>query len=272
MTPENNGTQAPQISRLLHEVCAGSGPGSRPSFRQTAGPSRYKTPEEAIVISNDDSIELSTGPAEVWPDRIAIQDWVEPAVKVTVFDDTARYHPGLRARVLALETDPVLAKSFSGYVGSAKVYHLDRWDCPEAEIIDRRAREMFKRALGSERATTDLSWANVYRDGDYCLPHSHVRATASLVYFLDLGFGGAAAPAGGGHGRFCFADPRMKACCQEEPNCMTTPVGPAAQEGMLIMFPGTLVHMVDVFRLPGPRITLSWNINADAIAGSPLPA
>jgi hypothetical protein len=218
------------------------------------------------------TVELQTGPIEVWPKNTAIQEWNDPNVMVAVFDDIGRYHRALRDRVLALEQDPNLGKAFSGYAGSAKVYHVHQWGCPEADLIHRRAIELFKRVLRTDRAAVDLSWANIYRSGDYCMPHSHVRATASLVYFLDLGFGGAEAPRGAGHGQFCFADPRMEVCCREEPHAMTTPSGPIAKDGMLIMFPGKLVHMVDTFRHPGPRITLSWNINESAIAGSPLPA
>mgnify|MGYP002622733928 FL=1 len=218
------------------------------------------------------TIALQTGPVEVWPKNTAIQEWNDPNVMVVTFADAERYHGALRDRILALERDPELGKAFSGYAGSAKVYHVDKWGRPEADLIHRRAIELFKRVLRSERAAVDLSWANIYRSGDYCMPHSHVRATASLVYFLDLGFGGAEAPRGAGHGQFCFADPRMEVCCREEPHAMTTPSGPVAKEGMLIMFPGKLVHMVDTFRHPGPRITLSWNINESAIAGSPLPA
>jgi len=222
-------------------------------------------------VPHGETSTLEGGVAEVWPDRVSIQDWVEPNVKIVIFDDTEAYHRRLIGRVMALENDPALAKSFPGYAGSSKIYHLDRWSCPEADLINRRALELFKRTLGTRHAAVDLSWANIYREGDYCLPHSHVRATGSIVYFLDLALDNDTGAGATGTGRFCFADPRLKVCCQEEPLAMTTPIGPIARDGMMIMFPGKLVHMVDVFRRPGPRITLAWNINEHAVPGSPLP-
>lgn len=233
---------------------------------------RQDAREGPITHGGEQTVELPTGPAAVWPKHVRIQDWVEPNVKIAVFDDTERYHPGLNTRALALESDRDLARPFPGYVGSTKIYHLERWNSAEAELIHRRAITLFQRALGTARAAVDLSWASVYRSGDYCLPHSHIRATASIVYFLELGLDDGASPSGAGEGRFCFADPRLKICCRQEPQAMTTPSGPTIQNGMMIMFPGKLVHMVDVFRGAGPRITLSWNINEDAMPGSPLPA
>ncbi len=221
------------------------------------------------------TLALEAGEIEIWPQSVAIQDWIEPTVKIAVFEDTARFHPRLIERVLALETDPVLGKTFPGYVGSAKVYHVDRWNCPEAELIHRRALEMFHRVLGTDKVSVDLSWSNIYRNGDYCLPHSHVRSTASIVYFLELGLDAESdgdTHGGAGRGRFMFTDPRMKVCCREEAQAMTTPGGPIACNGMMLMFPSALVHMVDVYRLPGPRITLSWNLNEDPVPGAPLPA
>ena len=52
---------------------------------------------------------------------------------------------------------------------------------------------------------------------------------------------------------------------------MTTPCAPLHREGTLIMFPGQLVHTVTPYHGETPRITLSWNINKTAIAGSPIP-
>jgi len=215
-------------------------------------------------------VQLADREVDVWPEDIEVQDWVEPNVKIAIFKDTANYHPRLIDRTLALESDPVLAKPFPGFAGSAKIYHVDRWACPEAELIHLRAQELFKRVLESETAAVDLSWANIYRTGDYCLPHSHVRATAGVVYFLELGLAPGTST-GAGDGRFMFADPRLKMCCREEEHAMTTPSGPTAQNGMMIIFPGKYVHMVDVFKHPGPRITLSWNLNETPVPGSPFP-
>ncbi len=217
--------------------------------------------------SVEGSIAIAGHEFEVWPKATRVEDWVEPTVKVVQFSDAERIRPGLVARALDLEHDEILSQAIGGIAGSRKIYHLDRWKCPEADLIDARAKALFKRVVGAETAAVDLSWANIYRRGDYCLPHGHVRATAAVVYFLDLGNDRQVGP---GHGQFCFADPRLKICCQREAHAMTTPCGPTVENGTMIIFPGKLVHFVDTYRDPGTRITVSWNINAVAIPGDPL--
>jgi len=51
-----------------------------------------------------------------------------------------------------------------------KIHHLERWNYPEADLVNARAMEFFKRALRSGTASVDLSWATVYRAGDYRRP------------------------------------------------------------------------------------------------------
>ena len=53
----------------------------------------------------------------------------------------------------------------------------------------------------------DDTWASVYRAGDYCMPHSHLRANASIVYMLDVGDGLRWVVHLGMSGRFCVGAP-----------------------------------------------------------------
>jgi len=201
-----------------------------------------------------------------WPEGLKLQRWIERSVSVVTFPDIDDFHPQLIDAVMAREDDRTFAKSYPGHIGSSKIFHLDRWGDAAASLIDARARGLFCRATGSEEAVVDLSWASVYRRGDYSLPHSHVRAAASVVYFLDSGVGDDGEDPGG---RFSFADPRMEVCCRQQAHCMTTPCGPLAEAGTMIVFPGQLVHFVDLYRGSRPRITLSWNVNRRALPGEP---
>ena len=71
-------------------------------------------------------------------------------------------------------------------------------------------------------------------------------------------------------GRFAFADPRMPLCCREESDRMTTPHFPLLKPGSMIVFPSTAVHLATPYRgATSPRITISWNINAAPLPGSP---
>jgi hypothetical protein len=128
---------------------------------------------------------------------------------------------------------------------------------------------LFRKVLECEHAVVDLSWANVYRNGDYCLPHSHLRSTASVVYCLDPGDED---PDDSQSGRFCFVDPRLRNCCQDQEGCMTAPFFPGMAAGTMLIFPSQLVHTVNPYAGMRPRITLSWNINKHALPGSALPA
>lgn len=220
---------------------------------------RPKPDEETIQIAGND--------LDVWPKATRINEWIEPTVKIVQFPDTEQIRPGLLARTLELEYDKTLSQAIDSVAGCRKIYHLDRWNCPEADLIDARAKAVFKRVVGAETAAVDLSWANIYRQGDYCLPHGHVRAMAAVVYFLELG---TEHQNGAGHGKFCFADPRLRVCCQREAHAMTTPCGPIVSNGTMIIFPGKLVHFVDAYQDPETRISLSWNINLAAIPGNPL--
>ena len=209
----------------------------------------------------------ATTTAGSWPAEQSIERWVEQSVVLTTFRDTGDYHPGLKRwiekEVAALDQETC----WNGTVGGAKLYHLDQWDCPEAQIIHRRAEELFKRVMDSDQAVVDLSWCTYYRKGDYCMPHSHMRCTASLVYFLDLGDQDELETSAG---RFTFTDPRIRMCCRQKEGYMTTPCAPLHEEGTLIMFPGQVVHYVTPYAGERPRMTLSWNISKEAIPGSPF--
>ena len=209
-----------------------------------------------------------SGPVEVWPQSQTISRWQKESVFLAQFEDTAAYHPALIRRVLELERDPELSAEWDRLQGGAKVYHLDRWNCPEADLIQARALAFFKTVFNTETAYLDLSWATIYRDGDSCMPHSHFRTLASLVYFLDFGDSD---PNRSANGRFLFVDPRMPMCSRQEKGRMTSPCAPHLREGLLMMFPGQAVHYVNPYRGDTPRITLSWNINDKKLEGTPLP-
>ncbi len=68
-----------------------------------------------------------------------------------------------------------------------------------------------------------------------------------------------------------FHDPLMEICCREQKGYMSTPCAPLLSPGSMIMFPGEAVHCVTPYRGTKPRITLSWNLNLQPVAGEPLP-
>lgn len=215
------------------------------------------------------SVFLGSQSVPVWPEGQVVKSLDHPAVLTTRFTDTDLYHPRLTARILELAGRERTGKQYFRGAGGTKVHHVQQWNCSEAELIHARAMALFRLALSCEQAVADLSWANVYQRGEYCMPHSHLRATASIVYFLQSGDDDPADPLGG---RFYFADPRLPACCKEEAEKMTTPTLPNTPPGTMIIFPGQVIHCVNPYYGESPRITMSWNVNQMALPGSALPA
>ncbi|MDH3474268.1 MAG: 2OG-Fe(II) oxygenase family protein [Rhodospirillales bacterium] len=215
---------------------------------------------EAVAVGGKD--------LTVWPEGqeiTALDD--DRTVLRTRFADIDDYHPGLVAKVLELAERPEFTGQRGRSMGGTKLYGLHEWDCPEAELLEARAAELFRRAMGSAQVAVDISWANVYRRGDYIMPHSHVRALASVVYMLAPG---EPDPEDRNSGLFAFVDPRYGPCCRAEQGHMTNPVRLNLPAGAMIIFPGQLVHCVNPYGGATPRVTLSWNINREALPGSML--
>lgn len=113
----------------------------------------------------------------VWPAQQKIETFMrDPTVLITDFQDTESYHPGLVRRILELEQDP--AFSHGPVFGGRKIMHVDRWGCPEADLIHARALEFFRRITNKAEPEVDLCWASISRAGDYLGPHSHTRRWA----------------------------------------------------------------------------------------------
>jgi len=91
---------------------------------------------------------------------------------------------------------------------------------------------------------------------------------ANIVYRLAEGDFDELNPLGG---CLSFAEPRMKSCCYEEPGRVTSAFLPEMVAGMMIISPSQLMHYVNSYTDDSPRITLSRNISAGKIAGSPNP-
>jgi len=211
-------------------------------------------------------ISLGGGDVAVWPAGQQFGLLAAPNMALTDFADCDRYHPQLIATILELERDPRYRDwIFKGGCG-VKVRHPGQWGRAEAELVERRALAFATLALGTSRLFVDEAWANVYRKGDYCAPHSHLRATASLIYLVDPGD---PAPEDPLSGRLCFGDPRIPFCCDFEPGRMTRMLMPDLRPGSLLIFPAEIIHSVNPYVGERPRITMSWNITLEPLPGSP---
>ena len=212
-----------------------------------------------------------------WPPGQAIEALSAPLMATTTFADVGALHPTLTDVVLATERDPrwrsvlVLqppgsaAAVFRGGCGT-KVRKISAWNEPAAALIHARALMLAHLTLSRRPVYADDSWASVYRAGDYCMPHSHLRSNVSIVYMLDPGDADPDDPMAG---KLCFADPRIKACCPDERNRVTRHMIPTMVPGTMLIFASDYLHSVNPYRGRRPRITLSWNITLDRLAGRP---
>jgi hypothetical protein len=213
-----------------------------------------------------ESIRIGDSDVAVWPTGLRIQMLAAPNMGVVDFPDCERYHAALAAKLFELEGDPGFHdRLFKGGCG-IKVRHPHRWGSAEADLVHARAIALAAKAFGLADVVVDDCWANVYRMGDYCMPHSHLRSTASVIYLLDPGETAADDPLGG---RLCFCDPRIPFCCQHEPGRMTMLLTPELRPGSLLIFPSEFVHAVNPYSGTRPRLTMSWNINLEKLPGVP---
>lgn len=222
---------------------------------------------------------IRVGDAElpVWPDGQPVEPLSAPVMALARFADCARFHPALAAAVLAAERDPrwrsVLTLQppgqektvFRGGCGT-KVRRIERWNAAAATLIHARALMLAHRTLSRRPVYSDDSWASVYRAGDYCMPHSHLRCDVSIVYMLDSGDDDPEEPMAG---KFSFADPRIPACCPDEPLRVTRHMIPELTPGTMLIFSSDYLHGVNPYRGRRPRITLSWNITLRRLPGRP---
>jgi len=165
---------------------------------------------------------------------------------------------------LAAEQDPRFRDTiFKGGCG-IKVRDVAAWGASAANLIHARALQFAHRTLSRRPVFADATWASVYRAGDYCMPHSHLRSNASIVYMLDTGDD---EPDDAMAGKLCFADPRIEVCCPDEPGRVTQHLIPAMSAGTMLIFASDYLHSVNPYQGRRPRITMSWNITLERLPG-----
>jgi Putative 2OG-Fe(II) oxygenase len=210
------------------------------------------------------TIAVGDASLPTWPAGQEILPLSAPLMAIATYADAPVYHPALIAAVLGAEQDPRFRDPmFRGACG-VKVRDLPAWGTPAAALIHARALVLAHRTVSRSPVYADTTWASVYRAGDYCMPHSHLRSNLSIVYMLDPGDGDESDAMAG---RLCFADPRIDACCPDEPGRVTQHVIPNMSPGTMVIFASDYLHSVNPYQGRRPRITLSWNITLEKLPG-----
>lgn len=114
---------------------------------------------------------------------------------------------------------------------------------------------------GSERMFTLMfdSWANVCRNGNYNIVHSHPNAMYSIVYYVSSGKPDESIPHSG---MLELLDPREATTFIQVPNTiLDARMFITNRPGRMVVFPSWMKHMVHPFVGSGVRISIACNVN-----------
>jgi uncharacterized protein (TIGR02466 family) len=114
---------------------------------------------------------------------------------------------------------------------------------------------------GTERTFTLLfdSWANVCRNGNYNVVHTHPNAMWSIVYYVAAGEPDESIPYAG---LLELLDPRESANYIQVPNTVLDARNFIENRpGRMVLFPSWVKHMVHPFVGSGVRISIACNVN-----------
>jgi hypothetical protein len=219
---------------------------------------------QSSAAAASDFVYVGPRKVPVWPASQRLNR-IDVNVFSTFFTDMGECRDALTRQILerAAAYRDVVPTTSRG-LGGQKIYDMENWGVPEIDLITRRMLTLFRTVLNKPTASIERGWINVYQTHDYSMAHTHRRATASLVYFHDLGDDDGQDEMGS---KFYFADARMKRCCPHKEGFMSHVFAPEVREGAFLMFPGWMVHLVSPYYGRRPRITFAWNVNEH-----PLPA
>ena len=102
------------------------------------------------------------------------------------------------------------------------------------------------------------AWAMVMREGDYTIAHDHADAHWSTVYYPDAG--DADETVHPDSGLLALVDPRHGGRPMPGLDLLGTTFTARPSTGRLLVFPGWLLHYVNVYRGRRPRVAVSCNV------------
>ena len=184
-------------------------------------------------------------------------------VRVQRVPELVDINPRLKEIVLSRET--VRRQNVGSNIGGWQSDHdLMQWDEPEMQIFNeclgRALQEMTSATVADFPPEMDIivtGWANIARKGAYTRAHSHDGSLWSAIYYV------AAEPAPADHpysGVLSLIDPRSGARTvpkMQDPFGYNFDIQP--EEGLLVVFPGWMLHEVHPYYGNDVRISLSAN-------------
>jgi len=183
-----------------------------------------------------------------------------------LWPDSAQVNAEL-ARIVLEKADRV-AGSISNRGGWQSPYTLQEWPQPPFRTLVARMESMIAEMVLRQCPKADerhlrnwkiSAWANVNPPGAFNASHDHSRDNNiwSGVYYVDVGRQDGNAPLGG---RTIFEDHSLvpkEALLEPNPFARETVIQP--ENGLMVLFPGSLYHRVEPYRGVGDRITIAFN-------------
>lgn len=181
------------------------------------------------------------------------------------WQDSAELNRELEALVLEKEAaDTTVRNSNAG--GWQSPDDLLSWGVPCTDELKRRIEALLMAVLRETSVNQDDRpqarfrldcWANVNREGDYNVVHSHPNALWSGVYYVSSGEPDPDIPYAG---KIELLDPREAATYIQvhkttlDQRCLIN-----NEPGFMLMFPSWIKHMVHPHRGAQPRISIAFN-------------
>lgn len=185
--------------------------------------------------------------------------------------DAAELNAYLREFLLARERSEIQSKRTYSNVGGwhSPIDLQESWD-PDLRLILEKGRDLATEATSRLLDAADLgqpyryvmsAWANISRAGNYNVPHVHM-ATWAAVYYISVPPDCGQAQSGG----LELLDPRPATAMLNMPGSffatrrLIQPRG-----GLLVLFPGSIMHFVHPFQGPGERISIACDLTFEPL-------
>lgn len=192
------------------------------------------------------------------------QDLFPTRIYHTQHPDAERINPLLLARAQTLrEKQPATNKSMRGGWQSDRGFLQPGDKACDAllSLLDRAIHEVLQDYLKLKPGEAGLpygleSWANMGFSNNLNLVHSHPRSSWSAVYYVSCP---KSDPSNREEGAISFIDPRTNADIYNLPG-QPDDVTIAPREGLFVLFPSWLKHMVLPHQADQPRLSIAMNV------------
>lgn len=181
-----------------------------------------------------------------------------------MFDDVSHLNQELREVILEREKTLKSIK-FSNVGGYHSSVDLLEWDFPCIKTLLNMFIEMTSQMANhyglQSGLTLDLkfsAWANIMRNGNYHVMHNHPNNFWSGCYYVSTGQPDHTVPL---NSFFEITDPRPGATMISSTSMATTQYYFQPEDGMILMFPSFLEHLVHPYIGDGERISIAFNVS-----------